>query len=66
MNSRNEESYTKNKKWYHDFNSLEKNVEKEKSGTRNLFINLLEYIEKNKIQTSTLEMVNNDWRNNRL
>lgn len=65
MNTNSIDFYEKNKQYYKNFEVLQKNQNKE-SGTRELFINFLEYIEKNQIETKTLETINDQIRANKL
>ena len=62
MNSDSEQFYEKNKANYKNIEFLSKNKQQEIEGTRNLFLKLLEYIEKNDIETRTLTEINDIWR----
>ncbi len=64
MNTPNDDFYEKIKNNYKNFDFLQNNVN-QGSGTRELFLNFLEHIEKNNIQTSTLEKINEEIRINR-
>lgn len=66
MNTASNADYQKNKPYYKNFKYLQKNRNTAKKGTRNLFLNLLDYIENNDIKTKTMEQVNNIWRQKRL
>jgi len=62
MNSDSDQFYEKNKANYKNIEFLSKNKQQEIKGTRNLFLKLLEYIEKNDIETRTLTEINDIWR----
>ena len=64
MNTSSNVEYESIKLHYQDFDFLDKNKNYNKNGIRNLFINLLESIEKNNIKTETLENINNTIREN--
>lgn len=63
MNTTSVEDYIKHKNNYQDINYLQKNRINDKKGTRTLFISLLDYIEKNNIETKTMSDVNFIYRN---
>jgi len=65
MNTNSYDDYKSIKSHYQDFDFLQKNKNYDKQGVRNLFISLLEYIEKNNIITNTLENINNTIRKNK-
>lgn len=64
MNTNSMDYYKKIKPFYSDFSKLSENKETTSEGTRTLFLRFLEFIESNKIETKTLEEVNDNWREN--
>lgn len=62
MNTRNSYDYSKHKVYYNNFEYLNKNRNIVTKGTRDIFISLLDYIKKNKIETKTMNEVNNIYR----
>ncbi len=62
MNTYNVNDYNKHKNFYHDLDYLEKNKNTQKNGIRDMFISLLDYIEKNNIETKTMYEVNSIYR----
>ena len=65
MNTPSYEFYLKTKKYYKNFNQLEKNKNNSQPGIKDFFISFLEHIEKNDITTKTLLDINNEWRNHK-
>ena len=64
MNTSSVDDYIKHKNFYHDFEYLEKNKNTQKNGIRNMFISLLDHIEKNNIETKTMYEINSIFRKN--
>jgi len=65
MNTDSEQSYQKMKPNYQEYDFLYKNRQLNSQGTRNLFMKILEYIEKNGIETKTMAEINDIWRRNK-
>jgi hypothetical protein len=61
-NTYSKNNYEKMKPFYHDFDLLNNKRNLNIRGTRNLFLELLEHIENNQIETYTMEEVNKIWR----
>jgi len=64
LNSRTSDDYEKIKPKYTNYEYLKSNQNSEKNGIRTFFTNLLDFIEKNKIETKTMAEINDLWRNN--
>lgn len=65
MNSNSNSFYEKIKHNYKKFDFLKNEINKN-PGTRDLFVRFLEYLEKNNIETFTLESINNKIRKNKV
>jgi hypothetical protein len=65
MNTSKMITYEQHKSNYHNIDYLQQNRNIEQPGTRTFFINLLEFIEKNKIPINTMKEVNDLWRKQR-
>lgn len=64
LNTFSLEHYNEMKKCYHEYDKLLKIRNNNSTGIRNLFIDLLDYIEKNNIDTKTMNEINTDYRKN--
>ncbi|MDO8446232.1 MAG: hypothetical protein Q7T53_09045 [Deltaproteobacteria bacterium] len=63
INAATNEQYLESKPYYHHYKKL-LSLRNNNRGARTLFLDLLDWISANRLQTATLSEVNSEWRNN--